>query len=194
MDKALADLQNPNYRVISVPTGAVEVKLHLYLHDSKGNSAIVEFIDGKVAVHRNPGVTVLTNTAYKESLAVLREYDEFGGEKYIPGGNDSMDRFIRGAFYRKHLPEPLSAEEAVASGFAIVQILSVSPKFDHGCTQWTIVSDIVNRKVFFRTLGNPALSFLDLDSVDFSKGQPVKTLDFTRKELSGNIKDKFTVQ
>lgn len=194
VDSALTDLQHSDYRVVPVPTGAVPVKLHLYLHDCKGKSAIVEFMDGTVVLHRHPDVPVLTNTAYKEALSALKGYVDFGGEKYIPGGNESMDRFIRGAFYRKHLPEPRSAEEAVASGLAIVQILSVSPKFDHGCTQWTIVSDVDNKTVFFRTLGNPTVSYLDLDLVDFSKGQPVKTLDFTRKDLSGNIKEAFAAQ
>ncbi|MBW2604098.1 MAG: linear amide C-N hydrolase [Deltaproteobacteria bacterium] len=65
VDKALKDLQHPDYRVIPVPTGAVPVKLHFYLHDFKGDSAIVEFIDSKVVLHKNPEVTVLTNTAYK---------------------------------------------------------------------------------------------------------------------------------
>ena len=75
-------------------------------------------------------------------------------------------------------------------------------RYDYDFFFYNIVDNVAQRcKVYlkkhksdFRTLGNPALSFLDLDSVDFSKGQPVKTLDFTRKELSGNIKDKFTVQ
>ena len=187
VEGAVNDLQHPDYRVIPVPTGSVEVKLHLYLHDAAGESAIVEFLDGKVVVHQNPEIPVLTDTAYEESLAELKNYAEFGGNRYIPGGNESPERFVRGAFYHKHLPEPASTREAINSGLAVVQILSVSPKFAHGCTQWTIVSDIQGKKIFFRTLNNPSLSFMDLSSMDFSKGQPVRTIDFTREELAGDV-------
>lgn len=191
VDEALEDLASSRYRVVALPIGEVPIKLHLFLQDATGESAIVEFLKGEVVVHRNPEMPILTNTAYDEAMSALAGYREFGGEKEIPGANESLDRFVRGAFYLRHLPEPSDADEAVRWGFATIQTLSVPPLFPHGCTQWTIVSDIESRRVFFRTLDNPSVSFIDLKDVDFSVGQPVKTLDFRQKDLSGNVTDRF---
>lgn len=60
---------------------------------------------------------------------------------YIPGGPQSMDRFVRGAYHLKHLPAPKSPEEAITYGFSTVQLMTKSPGSDFGFTQWTIVSD-----------------------------------------------------
>lgn len=191
VNEAVSDVKSEKYRVIQIPADIkgdiVDIKLHLYMHDPSGDSAILEYIKGKLKVHLNPPVRVLTNTIYDESLAILKNYEGFGGKAYIPGGTQSMDRFVRGAYYLKHLPAPKSPEEATAYGFSTVQIMSESPGFEHGFTQWTIVSDVKNRKIFFRTVGNPQISSLDLNKLDFSEGQPVRYLDFLKKDLSGNV-------
>jgi penicillin V acylase-like amidase (Ntn superfamily) len=194
--EAVSDVKSEKYRVIQVPADIkgdiMEIKLHFYIHDPSGDSAILEYINGKLKVHLNPPVRVLTNTIYDESLTILKNYEGFGGKMYIPGGTQSTDRFVRGAYYLKHLPAPKSPEEAIAYGFSTVQLMSESPGFEHGFTQWTIVSDVKNRKIFFRTVGNPQISFLDLNKLDFSEGQPVRYLDFLKKDLSGNVGSLFT--
>ena len=43
------------------------------------------------------------------------------------------------------------------------------------------------RTDFFKTLNNPSFSFVALSAMDFSKGQPVRTLDCIQKGLSGNV-------
>lgn len=193
VEEAVSSFKAEKYRVISVLTDVAEIKLRFYIHDTSGDSAIVEFIKGKLMVYRNPAVCVLTNTIYDESLRILKSYQDFGGKMYVPGGTESMDRFVRGAYYLKNLKSAKSSEESVAYGFDAIQLASVPPGFEHGCTQWTIVSDIVNKKMFFRTLSNPKISFIDLNKLDFSEGQPVRYLDFLQKDLSGDVSSNLTL-
>lgn len=186
VDAALADLGSGRYRVTSTPVAGLEIKLHLYLHDATGASAIVEFVGGETKVTRNPKIPVLTNTEYGESLAALSQYAEFGGEKPIPGAHESIDRFVRGAYYRKHLPVPDDPTQAVNFGFAAAQVLSVPPESPHGNTFWTIVTDIAGRRIFFRTLDNPAIARISLD--DLAESAKVSSeIDLLRTDLSGDI-------
>jgi penicillin V acylase-like amidase (Ntn superfamily) len=185
--EVLAAAQSEEHRVTSVQTDIAEVRLHLYVHDQSGDSAILEYIGGTLIIHRNPVVKVLTNSPYNDSMKTLRDYEEFGGTKYIPGGTGSLERFVRGAYYSKHLRSPKSVEEAVAYGFDTIQLLSEPPGFEHGCTQWTIVTDIGSKVIYFRTSTNPRISYLDLNKLDFSAGQPVRYLNFTKDGLVGDV-------
>ena len=190
VDEALADLSSGQYRITSTPTGVVEIKLHLFLHDVHGVSAIVEFIDGKIKVSYNPVIPVLTNNTYDQSIEYLKQYSGFGGDLAIPGSVDSLDRFVRGVYYWKNLQMPKNSIQAVNYGFATIQILAESPGFLHGCTLWTIVTDLDNKKISFRTLNNPTIACIDLNKLSAT----VKTshsINILRTDLSGDINDMF---
>ncbi|MCM0756055.1 DUF3089 domain-containing protein [Desulfovibrio aminophilus] len=186
VEAALADLRSGRYRVGPNPSRDLEIRLHLFLHDAGGDSAVVEFLDGDVTITRAPRVPVLTNDVYAASLKRLSRYDGFGGDRPIPGSGESLDRFVRGAFHWKHLPDQDSAEQAVRSGFAAIQVLSVPPIFPDGCTRWTIVTDLANRRIAFRTLDNPTIATLDLGSLARAKSV-VSEIDLRRTDLSGDI-------
>jgi choloylglycine hydrolase len=190
VDQALADLSGARYRITSMPTGLVEIKLHLFLHDLTGASAIVEFIDGKIKVSRNPAIPVLTNSPYDQSVENLQRYDGFGGKLAIPGSIDSNERFVRGVYYWKNLSAPENPMQGINYGFATIQLLTESPGFAHGWTKWTIVTDLDNMRIFFRTLNNPMIAIIDLNKLTAA----VKVscyIEVLRTDLSGDISDMF---
>ncbi|MEI6287509.1 MAG: linear amide C-N hydrolase [Bacillota bacterium] len=190
VDEALADLASGRYRVTSTPTGGVEIKLHLFLHDVQGVSAIVEFIDGKIKVTYNPAIPVLTNNTYGQSIEYLKRYSGFGGDLAIPGSVDSLDRFVRGVYYWENLAIPKNSIQAINYGFAAIQILSESPGFRHGCTLWTIVTDLDNKKISFRTLSSPTLASIDLNKLSATVKKS-HSINILRTDLSGDISDMF---
>jgi len=190
VDEALADLTGDRYRITSMPTGLVDIKLHLFLHDVTGASAIVEFIDGNIKVISNPLIPVLTNSPYDESIEHLKLYNGFGGELVIPGTSDSFDRFVRGVFYWKNLPAPTNSMQAVNYGFAAIQLLTVSPGFPHGGTRWTIVTDLDNKRILFRTLNNPTIACIDLNKLSATV-KVSSYIDVLRTDLVGDISDIF---
>jgi penicillin V acylase-like amidase (Ntn superfamily) len=190
VDEALADLAGDRYRITSTPTESVEIKLHLFLHDVTGASAIVEFIDGKIKVTRNPEIPVLANDIYSKSLEHLKLYNGFGGELAIPGAIESLDRFVRGVYYWNNLPVPADSIQATNYGFAAIQLLTVPPGFTHGGTHWTIVTDIVGRRIYFRTANNPAIAIIDLNKLSAS-GKASSDIDLLQTDMSGDVSDMF---
>ncbi len=186
VDEALADVQSSRYRVIALPTQNLEIRLHFFLHDAEGNSAIVEFLDGQVRTTRNPTVPVLTNSAYATSVAALNSYQQFGGEQPIPGDQESLDRFVRAAYYDKVLPKLESNDDAVNAGFAVMQTAGVSPGFADGYTQWTIVTDIAARRIYFRTFVNQTIASIDLAALA-TTAKIESDIDLLRSDFVGDI-------
>lgn len=189
--EAIKSLNSGEYRVTATPTADFPILLHLFLHDTTGNSAVVEYLDGKLLVTMNPEINVLTNTIYAESLAALSGYRGFGGERPVPGGAESLDRFVRGAYYLRNLAEPADSAQATDFGFAVVQILSVSPGLPSGVsTYWSIVTDLDARRILFRTQRNPGIAVIDLYRLA-AEGDGTIALDLLRADLSGDITDLF---
>lgn len=192
VDEVLADLKCGKYSVTSLQTQDLEIKLHFFLHDVKGKSAIVEFLNGKVKIVKNPDIPVLANSPYAESREQLKLYQDFGGEKQIPGGKESQERFVRAAYYWRQLPKTDSAAEGIKNMFSLMQRLAVSPGFSQGNTQWTIITDIKARKVYFRTFNNPGIAYIDLEKV--AKSAKVSSdIDLLRNDLVGDIGNMFAM-
>ena len=67
------------------------------------------------AVHHGPQYQVVANDpAFDEQLEHLRHYRPFGGDRPLPGGIESTDRFVRAAYFLHYLPEPADLAEAIA--------------------------------------------------------------------------------
>ncbi|MGE4589973.1 MAG: linear amide C-N hydrolase, partial [Acidaminococcaceae bacterium] len=192
VDEVSADLTSGKYNVISLPTQELEIKPHFFLHDAQGKSAIIEFLNGKVKVVKNPDIPVLTNSSYAESREQLKLYQGFGGEKPIPGGKESQERFVRAAYYWKQLPKVDSAVEGIRDGFSLMQLPAVSPGFSEGQTQWTIITDIKAKKIYFRTFNNPDVAFIDLDKIA-KAAKTSSDIDLLRTDLGGDISKMFSV-
>jgi penicillin V acylase-like amidase (Ntn superfamily) len=188
VEAALNDLNRGAIRVAALP--APEIKLHFYLHDASGAAAIVEFLDGRVEIVRNPDVAVLANAPYRTARSQLAGYAEFGGAAAVPGGRDSLDRFVRAAYTAKHLPAVMPRDEAIHAAFAAIQTVTLPPGADALRTQWMIVTDIAARRVSFRTFSGAGTAFVDLaELAQTVKGE--RDVDLMRPDLLGNIAAKF---
>ena len=127
---------------------------------------------------------------YTKLLEHLKLYNGFGGKLAIPGGIESLDRFVRGVYYWKNLPVPADVLQATDYGFSATQILTVPPGFTHGGTQWTIVTDIDNKRIYFRTANNPTIASIDLNKLSASAKAP-GDINLLRTDLAGDISDMF---
>lgn len=57
-------------------------------------------------------------------------------------------------------------------------------------TQWQIVYDIGNLRIFFATKENRTVRYIRLKSLDFSSEEPLVTLD-VNADLSGDVTERF---
>ncbi len=72
-------------QVVPVTRGQKQWPLHLAISDAQGNSAIIEFVDGKAVIHHGKEFTVMANEPpLGIQLQNLRKYKLFGGEKAMP--------------------------------------------------------------------------------------------------------------
>ncbi len=164
---------------------ASPVKLHYLVNDKAGNSATVEFLDGKLVAHtgeRLSAAVALANDTYEKSLNYSRQTS---AEKAKT--ESSFDRFTRAAEKtREFAKKPKTEKESVAYAFEI--LANVAQK---DSTQWSIVYDQPRAKIHFRTMKNAGVKTIDTRIFDYSCGSAVKIFDVNSKE-TGDVNAKFT--
>ena len=150
--------------------------LHLSLSDATGDSAIVEYIDGKQVIHHSRAYQVMTNSPTFEQQLALNEYwKQIGGTVMLPGTNRASDRFARASFYVNAIPKSESPVEALASVFSVIRNVSVpygitTPDQPNiSSTRWRTVADQKRRLYFFESALTPNVFWVDLTKLDFTE-------------------------
>lgn len=168
-----------------------KIAVHLMLHDSSGDSAVMEYLDGKLKIYHQKDlpVPVLTNTPYLESIELLKQYQGFGGDAPLPGGYFTKARFVLAANFLKSLPTPHSNQQAVASAFIGLGYLIEIPGSSDP-TVWSTVYDLSNRVLYYRTIDNPQIRLVHLDHFNLAKGQPVKIMSINN-DFIGDVENHF---
>lgn len=204
VDEAVKALEKNPYTIVTnyVPGENRLATLHLAISDPSGDSAIVEYIDGKQVIHHNRKYQVLTNSpTFDEQLALHSYWMQIGGTVMLPGTNRSSDRFTRAAFYVNAIPKTEDSLKTVASVFSVIRNVSVpfgisTPNEPNiSSTRWRTVSDQKRRRYFFESALTPNTFWVDLDEIDFSeKTGKVQKLDLginQRNIFSGLVNGDF---
>ena len=193
-----------------LPNGT-PAQLHLAISDASGDSAIFEYIDGKLLIHHGKQFQVMTNSPrFDDQLALNTYWEGIGGLTFLPGTNRAADRFARASFlikaiptaidpnYIKAVPQGTFANQAVASVTSVIRSVSVplgittpgQPNISS--TIWRTVSDQKNLVYFFDSATSPNAFWVPLADLDLSKGAPVKKLTLAGgKVYSGNAAASF---
>ena len=198
VEEAIALHEKINVVMFNLPNG-MGATLHLAMEDATGDSAIIEYLNGKPVVHKGRQYQIMTNDpTYDEQLALLakQDYSKPSMDLPIPGNVNAIDRFQRAAYYKSVLQEPKNEQQAVASVLAIAR--NVSVPFDapyHGFgvynTEYRTVIDLTNKRYFFELTTQPNVIWMDLSKFDLKEGAPVMVLDPHNIELSGNVTEQF---
>lgn len=111
----------------------------------------------------------------------------------IPGDVTSPSRFVRAAFFTATAPQRKTAFDTVLQCFHILNNFDVPIGVEHAlgeapqdmpsATQWTVVSDITNRRIYYRTAYNSNIRCIDLRAIDFERVEfMVHPLDKEQKQ------------
>ena len=204
--EALANLQK--HRVASIKAAGREWPLHISVSDASGDSAVIEFVNGKQVVHHGRDIVAMTNEpALDWQLQNLKRYRYFGGQLSLPGDIDPASRFVRISAFAKTTPPPPSAEKALEAAYSIIKSVSVAfgaidtsvsdggqASTDTWPTRWTSLADSVKRRYFFQAAESPNLFWIDLQKLNFAQGQPVRALATDDTSLSGEVSRLLTVE
>lgn len=157
---------------------------HYFIGDSKGSIAAVTFVEGKPVIHKNENMPIpgLFNEPYDREMEVLKYYKSFGGN-YEPVLNDSeVPRFVKTAVMTRDF-DPTT--NAVDYGMYMLDRLQVSD-----LPEWSILFDVRNMDIYFKTRINPELKSLSMKEIDFSNQLPVVILNMD-VQTGGDVSDQF---
>jgi choloylglycine hydrolase len=158
-----------------------KIGAHFLVCDSTGNCATIEFLGGRLVYHTKEKLPVraLSNSKYSEAI-------HFWKKDQIPQNDRrrSIGRFIRAA----NIMEKYDSQTEVPVDYAFKILSSVANPSD---TQWSLVYDIANLGIYFRTRENRKIRYFLLKAFDFSCATPVNMLDINA-DFSGYVTDRFS--
>jgi penicillin V acylase-like amidase (Ntn superfamily) len=176
-----------------------KASVHVALEDASGDSAILEYINGKLVVHHGREFVIMTNDPkYEEQLALLKtkDFSKPSSTMPLPGNVNPQDRFQRATYFLKMLPEPKTSPEAIAGVLAIARNVSVpfgAPYKSFGIynTEYRTAIDFKNKVYYFELTTHPNVIWVDLNKFNLKKGAPMKSLNPNNFSLSGDVSNKF---
>lgn len=200
VDEAVAELSKETFRIDApeLPNGA-KSSLHMAISDASGNSAILEYVKGKLVIHKGREYQVMTNSPIYEKQITLNDYwEQIGGLVMLPGTNRASDRYVRASFYINAVEQSTDPRIAVAGVFSVMRNVSVpfgisTPNEPNiSSTRWRTVSDQKDKVYYFESTLSPNVFWIDLKGLDFKVGAPVKKLTLTGNEIyAGNAAKDF---
>jgi penicillin V acylase-like amidase (Ntn superfamily) len=203
VDEAVAALsQQPIYAVPVMSPDGHEGQVHVSISDATGDSAILEYVDGRLVIHHGRQFQVMTNSpVYDQQIALNKYWEQIGGAVMLPGTNRAADRFVRASFYIDAVPKTPDANEAVAEVFSVMRNASVplgistpgQPNISS--TLWRTVSDQRDKIYYFESTRYPSVVWVKFGGIDFAAGQPTKELKLSTTaeatNASGNVTGHF---
>lgn len=164
--------------------------VHLSLSDADGDSAILEYIEGRLVIHHDPSYRVMTNDpVFEQQLAIRGYWESIPGTTFLPGTNRASDRFVRASYYIHAIPQTANPKIAVASVFSVIRNVSVPYGISTegqphiSSTRWRVVADQKNRVYYFENVLTPNVVWVDLNQVDFGEDSGVRKLPLDQGQM-----------
>ena len=158
---------------------------HYLVCDRYGNTAIIEWLDGKIVHHTGHSVPVkcLTNNRYKDLVDGWKRDEKL----------DFLENEEKGSIYRFRIAaDRVSRFRSKNSKKAINYAFRTLEKVAGSYTQWSIVFNTEKLQIHFHTKTHPHVRIVNLMDFDFSCNTPVMLLDIHEK-LSGDVTEEFKI-
>ncbi|WP_313072298.1 linear amide C-N hydrolase [Melaminivora sp.] len=198
--EAVAGLQTEPFAIIApaLPGGKAAAG-HIAIADASGDSAIFEYLQGKLVIHHGREHKVMTNSPpFDEQLAINTYWNDVGGLKFLPGTHRAADRFARVGWNLRATPQVKDQALAVATVFSIIRNISVPlgisdpEKPNIAATLWRTVADTKERRYYFESAFSPSVFWVDMSKLNLAAGFKPSKLDLSNKPiLSGEVSGKF---
>jgi penicillin V acylase-like amidase (Ntn superfamily) len=198
--EAVEAFQKEEFTIVTdfIPGTDKFTTVHLSLSDPTGDSAILEYINGKLVIHHDPSYQVMTNDpVYEEQLAIKGYWEQIPATTFLPGSNRAPDRFVRACYYIEAIPQTENLHVAVASVFSVIRNVSVpygisTPNQPHiSNTRWRVVADQKHRVYYFENVLTPNVLWIDLKKVDLGSNAPVKKLSLDHGQVYAGESSSF---
>jgi penicillin V acylase-like amidase (Ntn superfamily) len=154
--------------------------LHYLVADARGAAATIEFLDGRMVVHKGPDLPypVLANTVYSEALERTAPASQ---QALKPFNDNSLARFATACSMVARFRDPATKAAPVDYAFSILNKVAQGD-----FTKWSIVYDINDRSLYFTTHDHKERKTLSLSGIDFSCSAPLRAFPLESPK-SGDI-------
>lgn len=144
--------------------------LHYLIADASGDVATIEYLGGKLVVHRGASLPspVLANDTYERSLSYSKTHA-------MPHGSGSLERFARVASQLR------SGTASVDRAFDILGNVA-----QPGCTRWSVVYDARRREISWVSDRNRERKTVRMSALSLDCGSQAKMLD-VHANLGGDV-------
>jgi penicillin V acylase-like amidase (Ntn superfamily) len=144
---------------------------HYFVADSRGMAASIEFDDGDVVVRRGDRMPVpaLMNEPYDREMEILDYFEGFGGTYPVQLDDMFTPRFAKTAVMLRDYD---ANDDPVEYGFLMLKNLTVAET-----PKWSVIFDVRNRVVYFKTRLNQEIKYISIKNLDFSNLEAVQILD-----------------
>lgn len=199
--EAVEGLRKEEFRIVAIkaPTGEPGT-VHLSVSDASGDSAIFEYLDGKLTIHHGREYQVMTNSPpFDQQLSLNQYWKTIGGSTMLPGTNRAADRFVRASYYINEATQTADRRTAVAAVFSVMRNVSVpigvklpgQPNIAD--TLWLTVADQKNKVYYYQSTNSPSIIWARLGALDFTEGSGPRRLQLdgfpdTAGDQTGNFK------
>lgn len=158
-------------RVLRIPQSSLPV--HYLVADRDGNSASIEFLNGKMVYHTGSSMkfSVLANDTYEKSE---RYFEEMTDNRHILPDHyqrSSLNRFAKACGMIEEY-DPSKHGNTVDYSFRILSSVSQG-----AYTRWSIVYDMKALKIFFRTSDAPEVKTINMNEFAHDCSVPVMFID-----------------
>jgi choloylglycine hydrolase len=210
--EAVAALRQEPFRIVGpiLPSGH-PASLHLSLSDASGDSAVLEYIGGRLVIHHGRDFTVMTNSpSFDQQLAINRYWREVGGQNFLPGTHRAADRFARAASLLETIPRQVAPSyiagvpgrafemQALASVLSVMRSVSVPlgvatpDRPNLSSTIWRTVADHRSLTYAFDSATRPNTFWVRLSALNLASGAPALKLPLAGGEVyAGEVSARF---
>jgi len=199
--EAVESLRKEEFVVVTdfIPGTEKLTTVHLSLSDAAGDSAIFEYVNGRLIIHHSRAYQVMTNDPiFEEQLAIRGYWEDVPGTLFLPGSNRAADRFVRASYYIQAIPQTSDRRVAVAGVFSVIRNVSVPYGISTegqphiSSTRWRVVADQKHLVYYFENVLTPNVVWVDMNEMDLSAGASVKKLPLDAGQVyAGNALDHF---
>jgi len=210
--EAVDAFRKETFQVVTtkLPNGAA-AQLHLSLSDATGDSAILEYVGGKLVVHHGKEFVVMTNSpTFEQQLALDAYWKSIGGLVFLPGTNRAADRFARASFLLGAIPRAVDPAfidavpgkkfefQAIASVLGVLRGVGVplgittpgQPNISS--TLWRTIADQKRLVYAYDSATLPGAFWVSMANLDLRAGAPVRKLEVAGGKLhSGEVSASF---
>ena len=182
--EAVMELEREPFTIVApvLPNGDPAVG-HLAISDPTGDSAILEYIDGRLRIHHSRDHRVMTNSPpFDQQLALNAYWRGIGGDVMLPGTIRASDRFVRASFYVDAIPDTLSGTKAIAAIFSVIRNvsaplgISTPGEPNVASTIWRTIYDQKERVLYFDAATSPTVFWIPLARCEFTTDSAVTKL------------------